>query len=441
MAANLAGMFAQLNQAINANPLATGGGQKLIDMGSQALGTGAQAVGGLMGNPNIDPYSFMTQGAKARQGPVDLAGLDMTTAEGLEKAASIYGRMGDTTNQVAMAQAARTQQMAEEKLRKEQTLRESLVTSANKLNLPDYAEQVATGAVDLAEASEALRKLEVDDMLMKRGAQGRKVVAKRAGISEDQFKELGLGNMDETQFKNFTQGLEGEVKPYQSAAGEPAMIRTNKFGQVWDKDAMQWKPPSEMGLKPAPQLTKVHNVSNKMVDDLAMKGVENFNDLYTRANDAIITMDNIGRNLPLIDNMPTGSLAQVELFARRVGELLGMDYEEAANAEVFQADAGQRVAKEIKAFGAGTGLSDKDREFAEKMAGGNIEVTPAALKRILEIRNKVAVGTVKNFEDTKARTRKALGTQGGILDMYTLRQPATPAGGLSTNAKKYFGTP
>lgn len=430
MAGDITGMMAQLNKAI--------GGYS--GMANNAITDMSQGAGGLMGAATgQNAMDFMTPEAKLRQGKQDLGNIDLTSSVGLSQAATIYGKMGDTDNQMAAAAAAQKQQLAEEKRRKEQSLRESLTKTANKYGLTDYAEQISTGAVDLGEASKTMKEQEVNDMLLKRGTLGRQVVAQRAGISKEQFDELGLASMDEDQFKNFTSGLEGKVAHYQTADGTPASIRTNRYGQVWNKDTQQWMSPSEMGLSAAPQLSKVHNVSNKMVDELAMQGVENFNDLYSRANDAVVTVDNINRNLPLIEKMPTGTLAQVELFLGRVGELLGMDYTEAANAEVFSADAAQRVAKEIKAFGAGTGLSDKDREFTEKMIAGDISATPAALKRILEIRAKVAQGTIDNFEKTKARTRESLGPQGGILDMYTLRAPEKSSSGLSTNAKKYFG--
>jgi hypothetical protein len=460
MAGNIAGMFQQLNNAITSGGQAERG-QGYIDSMSQGFGNVAAGVGNMMqpapqlnmavpgdggaalsANPTpIDPYSFMTEGAKQAQGKQDLGKINLESSMGLSEAATIYGKMGEMDNQMAAATAARAQKASELKLTQEQQLRESLTKSALGYGLTDYAEQIATGAVDLKDAGEAMREQETNKMLLERGTLGRQVVAQRAGINKEQFEELNLGTMDEDQFKNFTQGLEGKVAHYSTADGKPSSIRTNKYGQVWNKEAQKWMSPSEMGLSAAPQLTKVHNVSNKMVDELAMQGVENFNELYDRANDAVITMDNIGRNLPLIDKMPTGTLAQVELFGRKVGELLGMNYDEAANAEVFQADAAQRVAKEIKAFGSGTGLSDKDREYTEKMAAGDINATPEALKRILRIRNDVAQGTIDNFHSVKARTRKTLGPQGTVLDMYELRAPAKPAGGLSTNALKYFGAP
>jgi hypothetical protein len=51
---------------------------------------------------------------------------------------------------------------------------------------------------------------------------------------------------------------------------------------------------------------------------------------------------------------------------------------------------GANVGRIIKQFGAGTGLSDADREFAEKMAGVKIALTKTALQRILSINDRAA---------------------------------------------------
>ncbi len=84
MAANLSGMFNQLNQAIGQNPIAGATGTKLLDRASQGLGG---ALAGALGSEN--PYGFMTQGGKNLQGQQDMAGLDLSTPEGLAAASEI----------------------------------------------------------------------------------------------------------------------------------------------------------------------------------------------------------------------------------------------------------------------------------------------------------------------------------------------------------------
>lgn len=103
MAGNLAGMFNQINSAIQANPLGGETGRGLLAGASQGAGQALGAsLSGRTGRP-ADPMSFMTPDAKNLQGTKMLAGLDMTKAADQKQAASIYQQMGDP---VKAAQAA-----------------------------------------------------------------------------------------------------------------------------------------------------------------------------------------------------------------------------------------------------------------------------------------------------------------------------------------------
>ena len=101
MAGNLTGMFAQLNQGIMRNPLVTGAGESLINSGIKGFGG---ALGAATGQ---DKYGFMNEGARKLQGKEDLGSVDLQTAVGLTQAADIYGKMGETDNQMAASAAAR----------------------------------------------------------------------------------------------------------------------------------------------------------------------------------------------------------------------------------------------------------------------------------------------------------------------------------------------
>ena len=114
MAANLAGMFSQLNNAIGRNPLVTGSGQGLIDSMSQNLGTGIAAGAGMMGQ-QVDPYSFMNQGGKEKQGQQELAKLNLENSSGMSDASKIFGQMGNVEQSVIAATQAKEMKIAETK--------------------------------------------------------------------------------------------------------------------------------------------------------------------------------------------------------------------------------------------------------------------------------------------------------------------------------------
>jgi hypothetical protein len=68
----------------------------------------------------------------------------------------------------------------------------------------------------------------------------------------------------------------------------------------------------------------------------------------------------------------------------------------------------QNVGKLIKQFGAGTGLSDTDRKFAEQMAGGQISLDEKSMRKILDISDRAARNVIlahnKRVEGVQSKT-------------------------------------
>ena len=75
------------------------------------------------------------------------------------------------------------------------------------------------------------------------------------------------------------------------------------------------------------------------------------------------------------------------------------------------ANAGQRVAEYIVNLGAGTGLSDADREYAKLIAAADITTQQEALFNLLKIRRQAMVETVQNFNKVRTATAKRVGEQ------------------------------
>jgi len=61
----------------------------------------------------------------------------------------------------------------------------------------------------------------------------------------------------------------------------------------------------------------------------------------------------------------------------------------AARTSAFAAIMGVQVGQVIKLFGSGTGLSDADREYAQKIAGGEISQPKEALAKLLDINERL----------------------------------------------------
>lgn len=112
---------------------------------------------------------------------------------------------------------------------------------------------------------------------------------------------------------------------------------------------------------------------------------------------SIIDTVNTGRDI-MKSGMITGAGADFLVNLNQGLKTVGIDAgyaDAAANSQAFTANMAGNVGKLIKQFGAGTGLSDADREFAKDMAGGRISLDAKAINRILDINERAARNVVK----------------------------------------------
>jgi hypothetical protein len=129
-------------------------------------------------------------------------------------------------------------------------------------------------------------------------------------------------------------------------------------------------------------------------------------DSQVAAQDAAAIIDTVktGRDI-MKSGMITGAGAEFLVSFNQALKTAGIDagYADAsANSQAYAANMAANVGKLIKQFGAGTGLSDADREFATAMAGGKIAVDAKAISRILDINEKAARNTItRHNKDVK----------------------------------------
>jgi len=99
-----------------------------------------------------------------------------------------------------------------------------------------------------------------------------------------------------------------------------------------------------------------------------------------QASSALASINNTQSLLPLVSSPEfiSGTLGDARLAVAKALNLPG-----ATETQAYFSGIGRDVAEIIKAFGAGTGLSDADREFAKGIAGGNINLTGPAIRKIL----------------------------------------------------------
>ena len=124
----------------------------------------------------------------------------------------------------------------------------------------------------------------------------------------------------------------------------------------------------------------------------------NFTDVTTNARDAYRALKVNQDRLAVLDSIdPTllgSKLSQLSIDAQLLlANSLGIETEGVESAEQAQlliAQGVEAVGQSIKAFGAGTGLSDADRVFAQIGAGATAELTAGNIKQLIEAANTKA---------------------------------------------------
>jgi hypothetical protein len=86
----------------------------------------------------------------------------------------------------------------------------------------------------------------------------------------------------------------------------------------------------------------------------------------------------------------TGFRAGNRLDLQKVATLFGADPTKVENTETFRAAMKPAILEIVKGLGSGQGISNADRVFAEKAAGGDIELNEGSIRRILDIAERSA---------------------------------------------------
>ena len=147
------------------------------------------------------------------------------------------------------------------------------------------------------------------------------------------------------------------------------------------------------------------SITNQITDDsLTALGKEQGKTILTEREDAmgaVSSLENIQEARKLLDGgMITGTGAEfLTSFGNFLSSRLGIDFAEdpVANTQTYAATMGKQVGQIIKQFGSGTGLSDADREYAEKIVGGKVTLTEKALRKLIDINERAFTNVVKNY--------------------------------------------
>jgi len=354
-----------------------------------------------------------------------LAGFDPNTVEGLQGLAQYYQSQGDMANAAKLATAARdlaTQEANAQALTNRKT---QVKTQAENLGLDSLATQIenVTDTKELGDLVGTMIDYRLKNMPTQTPAQ-RKQLARQRGISDKLFKELGLGQAPDQVFNDVLTGQRGGDIEFFLKDGKVMPFRT-EGGQVYNRENNTWVSAQQLGLNRAPpEVQRIENLSGTLAEKIMGEGVGRLSDGLDSANKAVTSIESIDTSLENIDNMFTGYGATFRMDVARAARVAGIDISAAdqiEDTEEYASLAGARVADYITNLGAGTGLSDKDREFAEKVVAGDIGMSTGAMRKLLTTIRKQNVRTITQYNTLRgAVDSKLKGSEKAGMAFYPL---------------------
>jgi hypothetical protein len=137
----------------------------------------------------------------------------------------------------------------------------------------------------------------------------------------------------------------------------------------------------------------------------------------TKALDAIGAAKN-----DFAQGVKTGIAANVGLGLAKVAKAIGMgDVDPTiANTEAFRANMARQTLDLVKSLGAGTAISNADREFAEKAAGGSITLDDGAIQRLMDVAQAAAANVVLGHKNLLLRNADGSGALPPDLDSFAV---------------------
>ena len=187
----------------------------------------------------------------------------------------------------------------------------------------------------------------------------------------------------------------GSIQDVTPKSVEEAFNKTSTTKELDRENADRAKkglpPVTVMEMKKAgAQNTTINNTVNPV-----LKGIgESFVETLNSAKSSVQQIDAIHEaRRSLEGGAVTGAGADMRLGMKKIGSLFGLSDEEASNTEVFRSTIGKQVLSQAKALGANP--SNADREYIEKVVGGQINLEEKSIKRMLDISEKWARNVIK----------------------------------------------
>lgn len=157
-------------------------------------------------------------------------------------------------------------------------------------------------------------------------------------------------------------------------------------------------PGSDIAVTPSPNRpVTVFDMSKKFRDTLGEKAALRLDAYRESAEQAARGIETNARLRPLLNDPKfiSGTFAEARTA---VAKAAGIDV---SATEAFLSGMAEQVAARIKAFGAGTGLSNADRDYALAWAGGKPDLSTKGIARIMRINDESGDAVIEKYNNER----------------------------------------
>lgn len=190
-------------------------------------------------------------------------------------------------------------------------------------------------------------------------------------------------------------------KPTARPTGEEALVQSQLAAWQAANPGLPVTPQVEAEIRAQARRAGAATTTIKTGDDVSEKLVAER--LFQDRDTAVAAQ----RALPAYDEaekllkggkVMTGTLAEGRLAIAKALAPFGVDQTTADNTEVLRAQLAAPVLSLVKQLGSGAGISNADRDFAERAAGGKITLNPQAILRLAEIGRRASNLAITNYK-------------------------------------------
>ena len=407
-------------------------------MATRAQGFADTMRGGLLTAAGKDPRSAQEQTLAS------ISSLDLDTNDKVEQEKNVRQVAAvDRTKAAQLAQMYKAQNA-------EMAQKQGLIDTANELGLKNTVQLLQSGG-SVEDAAKSIYEEQERQTINKGGRKGKLAIAQNKNVSSKVLAQIKNGQFDEMSDELFLaqiQGKKATIKAFTNAQGEVQSRRVDESANVWNPETSKWESPMNLGLKPAPVVTKQISAADGITSKLTGKMLDNFLELNDEARNSLKILGTNEESITALNSaIEPGFTGDLKLELMRIGKAAGIVPEDmvdkVAATELFLKQRNSQVLPLIKNLGTGTAVSDNDVKFIKDIVGASVTLDDATIRSIIAIQNQGALDAIRLNNEALERLNTVEGTQldQSVYQSLYIQAPETKnpmQSVLSTRAKDYL---